>query len=139
MPLYEHFFAGRVSEKNVQVMFFSAGGLLLTIIAIITFTALLFSARKQIKEGTISKKTAQKTYLGSNAALGFGMAHYMFGVIFLILSGLKVFIMPLTDMIPHGFVGGTAALILSVGWVFVLPMYLIGKTPGWLKEILNRF
>lgn len=133
------FFAGRASEKNSEIIFSLSLGSLLTAVGILAFVRLLYFAKKQIKNALFSKEKAQKMYLKGNALMGFGMANYMFGVLFLILFGLGTFITSLTDMIPQGIIGGTVALILFVGWVFALPMYLIGKTPGWLLEISERF
>lgn len=132
------FFAGKFSEKYSQLAFFFITGFLSTAIGVITFVLLLLRVRKRVKEGALTKENAQKMYLISNSILGFGTVHYVFGIICLILSGLKVIIMPLFDLFPKGIIGGTVATILFVGWVFVLPMYLVGKMPAWLKEILNK-
>lgn len=81
----------------------------LVLLGLIYYFALFFNAKKEIKEKKKSKKGVLNKYFDNNAVLGYATAHYMLGII-----------------------------MLMVLYIFVLPGYIILKTPEMFKNFLNK-
>lgn len=132
------FFAGRVSPNDSGSMFTFSLGIELTVIGLISFTILLFVAKGEIKGNSKSKENAQNTYFVKNPVLGFAMGHYMFGIICLTLVSMYFVLLPFIGILLKGPIAVVVGFTLFILWIFVLPMYIVGKTPSWFSNSLNR-
>ncbi|WEV56410.1 hypothetical protein [Ligilactobacillus acidipiscis] len=114
----------------------------LIIIGIIYYFALFFNAKKEILEEKTSKGTVLNKYFVNNAVLGYAAAHYMSGVIMLIVSlGNTIFktaILSFLDFLPDNLFGAVAGFALLALYICVLPGYIIVKTPELFKNALNK-
>lgn len=108
------------------------------VIGLIYYFALFFNAKKEIKEEKTSKNAILNKYFNNNAILGYATAHYMSGIIMLMVSVGNTFLYPAMDFLPDNPMGGIAALVLMILYIFVLPGYIILKTPKLFIQFLNK-
>lgn len=108
------------------------------VIGLIYYFALFFNAKKEIKEEKTSKNDILNKYFNNNAILGYAAAHYMVGIIALVVTIGNTFFDTSMDFLPNNPIGGIAGFILMILYFFVLPGFIVVKTPKVFIHFLNK-
>ncbi|GEN48319.1 hypothetical protein [Ligilactobacillus pobuzihii] len=131
-------FLGLNTGKNGTPIFGFTFAFELLLIGLIYYFVLFNNAKKEILRDKSSKNMILKKYFEDNAFLGYTTAHYMLGVIMLFVSCGNTIFRSSLDFLPHNPIGGITELAVVILYTFVLPPYIILKTPKLFKNALNK-
>lgn len=132
------FCSGYASDKNGAFIFSVAFGLNLILVAFSSYLSLFIAGKKEMREKSIKKVQIIRKYYGSNPILGFALGHNSFGI-FIFLIGIGNFYYDsFVQIVPKNQLGSVVGMVVIIIYIFVLPIYLIYKIPGWFESVLER-
>lgn len=133
------------SAVNLSFMLDNAFGIILIIIALVSFFFLFNTAKKDIITKKISIQQAQKKYFEHNPVLTFAMSHYVIGIFdiglfsgFFYLPIILDHLITITQSYPGNVAKGELDDFIIFIVTLVIPILIIIFTPLSLKKLLSH-
>ncbi|MGR3741779.1 hypothetical protein [Companilactobacillus sp. DQM5] len=132
-----------VSDEQAAVVWGISWSIQLIIAGLLTYMVLFLAARAEIKTSEMKIRKAreharQKYLTPPNSLLGLAAGVYMLGLLLLDIGGLGIMEKSgLFELLPMGIMSAILLIIFFIIYVFVLPIFLLLKTPKWFSKALD--